>query len=122
MQFLHFSPDTLQEAVLKQRWCEVFVLGLLQCSGQFCLNSMLAAMATHLHTCALLGQLKMERYEEVQEQISSLQSFLRRCEDLKLDSVEFGYLKLAAFAATGKLSRAVLLKLGLILHKLTFQK
>lgn len=62
---------------------------------------MLTAMATHLHTCALLGQLKMEKYEEVQEQISSLQAFMSRCEELKLDAVEFGYLKLTAFTATG---------------------
>ncbi|KAL1230749.1 Orphan steroid hormone receptor [Trichinella spiralis] len=97
---LDLQPDSLQEVILKQRWCEVFLLGLMQCASQFCLNSMLTAMTTHLHTSTLLGLLKLEKYEEIQEQISCLQALLRRTEDLKLTDTEYGYLKLIAFAAT----------------------
>lgn len=100
--FLFFRPDTMSETVLKQRWCEIFILGLLQCANQFCLSSMLTAMATHLHTCTLLGQLKMEKYEEVQEQIGCLQAFLRLYEEMNITNLEFGYLKIIAFTATGK--------------------
>uniref|UniRef100_A0A914UZV0 Uncharacterized protein n=1 Tax=Plectus sambesii TaxID=2011161 RepID=A0A914UZV0_9BILA len=100
---LNLKADSLQESVLKQRWCELFLLGLLQCSSQFCLNSMLAAMNSHLQTCAVLGQLKMDKYEEVHEQINCLQALLRRFDELKLTTMEFAYLKLIAFTSTALL-------------------
>ncbi|VDP00478.1 unnamed protein product [Soboliphyme baturini] len=93
--------STIQEAVLKQRWCEIFLIGLLQCAGKFCLNSMLTAVSIHLHTCTLLGQLKIEKYEEVLEQINSLQDLLHRTQQLKLTDMEYGYLKLIICSAPG---------------------
>uniref|UniRef100_A0A5S6QUH4 Nuclear receptor domain-containing protein n=1 Tax=Trichuris muris TaxID=70415 RepID=A0A5S6QUH4_TRIMR len=97
---LELQPDSVEEMVLKQRWCEIFLLGLVQCASQFCLGNMLTAMATYLHTCFLLGALSVEQYEEVQEHITCLQAFLQRVEETKPTDVEFGYLKLIAFSAT----------------------
>lgn len=44
----------------------------------------------------------MDKYEEVHEQINSLQALLRRFDELKLSTMEFAYLKLIAFTSTGK--------------------
>ncbi len=44
----------------------------------------------------------MDKYEEVHEQISCLQVILKRVEDLKLSCLEFGYLKVISFTATGR--------------------
>lgn len=50
------------------------------------------------------GQLKSEKYQEVQNQLNLLMVIVRKFEELKLDTVEFGYLRLIVFTATGKWS------------------
>ncbi|VDN03767.1 unnamed protein product [Thelazia callipaeda] len=92
------NPDCLEQ-LMKLKWCDLFILGLMQCSNQFCLPSMLAAMSTHLSACSRIGQLKAERFEEVNEQISYLFKLVQRFEELKLSPMEFGYLKLISFTA-----------------------
>lgn len=86
---------------------------------------MLAAMSTHLSACSRIGtfinmnansitclkisllsiffsgQLKTERFEEVNEQIGYLFKLVQRFEELKLSSMEFAYLKLISFTANG---------------------
>ncbi|MFH4981734.1 hypothetical protein AB6A40_008443 [Gnathostoma spinigerum] len=84
---------------MKAKWCDLFVLGLVQCSNQFCLTSMLAAMSSHLNACSRVGQLKVERFEEVDEQIRYLLKLVQKFDDLKLSSMEFAYLKLISFTA-----------------------
>lgn len=98
----------------------------MQCSNQFCLSNMLAAMSAHLSACSRIGtfinmilivlhisnfllliffsgQLKTERFEEVNEQIGYLFKLVQRFEELKLSPVEFAYLKLISFTANGLL-------------------
>lgn len=48
------------------------------------------------------GQLKPERFEEVNEQIGYLMKLIERFNELKLSPVEFAYLKLISFTAHGK--------------------
>ncbi|VDK67539.1 unnamed protein product [Onchocerca ochengi] len=92
------NPGCL-ERLMKLKWCDLFILGLMQCSNQFCLSNMLAAMSTHLSACSRIGQLKTERFEEVNEQIGYLFKLVQRFEELKLSSMEFAYLKLISFTA-----------------------
>ncbi|MCP9265919.1 Nuclear receptor subfamily 2 group C member 2 [Dirofilaria immitis] len=92
------SPGCLEQ-LMKLKWCDLFILGLMQCSNQFCLSNMLAAMSTHLSACSRIGQLKTERFEEVNEQIGYLFKLVQRFEELKLSSMEFAYLKLISFTA-----------------------
>lgn len=47
------------------------------------------------------GQLKTERFEEVNEQIGYLFKLVQRFEELKLSSMEYAYLKLISFTANG---------------------
>lgn len=54
--FDHFSPGCLEQ-LMKLKWCDLFILGLMQCSNQFCLSNMLAAMSTHLSACSRIGNL-----------------------------------------------------------------
>uniref|UniRef100_A0A915JDQ8 Nuclear hormone receptor HR78 n=1 Tax=Romanomermis culicivorax TaxID=13658 RepID=A0A915JDQ8_ROMCU len=99
IEALQLRPDTFGERLLKRRWCETFILGLVQCSHQFCLPGMLTAVLAHLRSCASMGQLKRERYEEVRREIELLQSFLKRCQKLHLTTAEYSYLKLISFTA-----------------------
>ncbi|KAM3726063.1 Nuclear hormone receptor [Dirofilaria immitis] len=92
------NPGCLEQ-LMKLKWCDLFILGLMQCSNQFCLSNMLAAMSTHLSACSRIGQLKTERFEEVNEQIGYLFKLVQRFEELKLSSMEFAYLKLISFTA-----------------------
>ncbi|KAL3982318.1 Zinc finger C4 type (two domains) family protein [Acanthocheilonema viteae] len=92
------NPGCLEQ-LMKLKWCDLFILGLMQCSNQFCLSNMLAAMSAHLSACSRIGQLKTERFEEVNEQIGYLFKLVQRFEELKLSSVEFAYLKLISFTA-----------------------
>uniref|UniRef100_A0A0N5ALG5 Nuclear receptor domain-containing protein n=1 Tax=Syphacia muris TaxID=451379 RepID=A0A0N5ALG5_9BILA len=90
---------TVLEQVMKRKWCDLFVLGLMQCSSQICLSNMLTAMSDHLSACSRIGQLKPERFEEVNEQIGYLMKLIERFNELKLSPVEFAYLKLISFTA-----------------------
>uniref|UniRef100_A0A915E2W1 Nuclear receptor domain-containing protein n=1 Tax=Ditylenchus dipsaci TaxID=166011 RepID=A0A915E2W1_9BILA len=87
------------ECTMKLKWCDVFVLGLMQCADEFNLPNMLNAMDNHLGTCAKFGQLKPEKYEEVNKQISYLLALVHRIRTLKITSLEFAYLKTIAFTA-----------------------
>uniref|UniRef100_A0A915PVG4 Uncharacterized protein n=1 Tax=Setaria digitata TaxID=48799 RepID=A0A915PVG4_9BILA len=97
--FLFMLIPGCLEQLMKLKWCDLFILGLMQCSNQFCLSNMLAAMSTHLSACSRIGQLKTERFEEVNEQIGYLFKLVQRFEELKLSSMEFAYLKLISFTA-----------------------
>uniref|UniRef100_A0A915AA95 Uncharacterized protein n=1 Tax=Parascaris univalens TaxID=6257 RepID=A0A915AA95_PARUN len=93
------SNASVLESTMKSKWCDVFVLGLMQCSSQFRLSNMLSAMSTHLSACSRIGQLKTERFEEVNEQINFLLKLVHRFDELKLSAMEFAYLKLISFTA-----------------------
>ncbi|VDK53404.1 unnamed protein product [Anisakis simplex] len=93
------SDASLLEQTMKLKWCDLFIIGLMQCSDQFCLNNMLSAMSNHLDNCSKLGQLKAERFEEVNEQITFLLKLAERFDELKLSSMEFAYVKLISFTA-----------------------
>ncbi|KAI1716888.1 ligand-binding domain of nuclear hormone receptor domain-containing protein [Ditylenchus destructor] len=87
------------ESTMKSKWCDLFVLGLMQCADEIRLPNMLNALNNHLSTCAKFGQLKAEKYEEVNKQINHLLTFVNRTRSHKLSSVEYAYLKAIAFTS-----------------------
>lgn len=108
-----FRYSTL-EAVMKTKWCDIFVLGLMQCADQCNLSVLLENMQQHLAACSRLGiavppasyypdvgQLKAEKYDEVIEQIVNLLALHQRFKETKLSAQEFAYLKLISFTAQG---------------------
>lgn len=56
-----YSENSLQEEVLKERWCELFLLGLLQCADKFQLMLLLESVGAQLHTMAMLGKKNFRR-------------------------------------------------------------
>uniref|UniRef100_A0A0N4ZBR8 Nuclear receptor domain-containing protein n=1 Tax=Parastrongyloides trichosuri TaxID=131310 RepID=A0A0N4ZBR8_PARTI len=93
------QKDSYVENTMKSKWCDIFVLGLMQCNQEFNLAVMLTAMGNHLSTCVKFGQLKSEKYDEVSEQINKLLTMIKKFEELKLSGIEFAYLKAISFTA-----------------------
>uniref|UniRef100_A0A158P6H7 Nuclear receptor domain-containing protein n=1 Tax=Angiostrongylus cantonensis TaxID=6313 RepID=A0A158P6H7_ANGCA len=92
------KPFTL-ETVMKTKWCDLFVLGLMQCAEEVGLSRMLEAMNSHLAACSRVGQLKPEKFEEVSQQINYLLLLVNRFAEVKLSPMEFAYLKLVSFTS-----------------------
>ncbi|EYC41802.1 hypothetical protein Y032_0556g3385 [Ancylostoma ceylanicum] len=92
------KPLTL-ESVMKTKWCDLFVLGLMQCAEEVGLTRMLEAMNSHLAACSRVGQLKSEKFEEVSQQINYLLLLVSRFAEAKLSPMEFAYLKLVSFTS-----------------------
>ncbi|CAJ0602490.1 unnamed protein product [Cylicocyclus nassatus] len=92
------KPLTL-ESVMKTKWCDLFVLGLMQCAEEVGLTRMLEAMNNHLAACSRVGQLKSEKFEEVSQQINYLLLLVSRFAEAKLTPMEFAYLKLVSFTS-----------------------
>ncbi|VDO69638.1 unnamed protein product, partial [Heligmosomoides polygyrus] len=86
------KPFTL-ESVMKTKWCDLFVLGLMQCAEEVGLSTNL------LFICLFAGQLKPEKFEEVSQQINFLLLLVNRFAEAKLSPMEFAYLKLVSFTA-----------------------
>ncbi|KIH66119.1 Ligand-binding domain of nuclear hormone receptor [Ancylostoma duodenale] len=87
------------ESVMKTKWCDLFVLGLMQCAEEVGLTRMLEAMNSHLAACSRVGQLKSEKFEEVSQQINYLLLLVSRFAEAKLSPMEFAYLKLVSFTS-----------------------
>ncbi|KAE9549407.1 hypothetical protein FO519_007374 [Halicephalobus sp. NKZ332] len=84
---------------MKAKWCDIFVLGLMQCAPDINLSTMLLAMNTHLGTFARFGRLKAEKFDEVNDQIKKLVILAEKTAQLKLSPAEFAYLKVIAFTS-----------------------
>ncbi|CAD6197510.1 unnamed protein product [Caenorhabditis auriculariae] len=89
--------STSLEAVMKNKWCDIFVLGLMQSADSIRLVSMLEAMNSHLAACVDMGQLNAEKFEKVSEQMQRLIQLARMFDQKSLTSVEYAYLKLISF-------------------------
>lgn len=42
---------------MKTKWCDLFVLGLMQCAEEVGLTRMLEAMNSHLAACSRVGEI-----------------------------------------------------------------
>ncbi|KAI6175425.1 hypothetical protein M3Y97_00687300 [Aphelenchoides bicaudatus] len=94
------AKQSYLESTMKSKWCDIFILGLMQCSGDINLAEMLNSMSLHmLNNFVQLGQIDANHCEEVNQQISCLTAFARRIHQLKPTPMEFAYLKTVAFTA-----------------------
>ncbi|KAI6238137.1 BMA-NHR-41, isoform d [Aphelenchoides fujianensis] len=88
------------ESTMKLKWCDIFLLGLMQCSTEFNLSEMLNAMSLHLlNSYVQIGQIDTPHCEEVNQQITFLTRLAQRVEQLKPTAMEFAHLKMIAFTA-----------------------
>lgn len=86
---------------MKAKWCDIFVLGLMQYAPDFNLSNMLMAMNTHLGAIVRFGRLKVEKFDEVNDQIKKLVILAEKTAQLKLSPAEYAYLKVIAFTSSG---------------------
>uniref|UniRef100_A0AC34QSS9 NR LBD domain-containing protein n=1 Tax=Panagrolaimus sp. JU765 TaxID=591449 RepID=A0AC34QSS9_9BILA len=85
---------------MKAKWCDIFVLGLMQYAPDFNLSNMLMAMNTHLGAIVRFGRLKVEKFDEVNDQIKKLVILAEKTAQLKLSPAEYAYLKVIAFTSS----------------------
>lgn len=90
------------ESLMKSKWCDVFVLGLMQCSSSSSLQlgPILNSINDHLLACNRLGDLSSSKLAGVQEEISRLLQISLLFEGAKLSPIEYAYLKLISFTSS----------------------
>lgn len=87
---------------MKSKWCDVFVLGLMQCSSSSSiqLGPILNSINDHLISCNRMGELSSSKLTSVQEEISRLLQISLLFDTAKLSSIEYAYLKLISFTSS----------------------
>ncbi|XP_064632538.1 orphan steroid hormone receptor 2-like isoform X2 [Lineus longissimus] len=85
--------QTTQTHLVKACWCELFILGLAQCSQVMSLSTILAAVVNHLQTNVAQGKVSAERVKTVIDNIMRIQDICNSLQRLNTDAVEYAYLK-----------------------------
>ncbi|GMT23391.1 hypothetical protein PFISCL1PPCAC_14688, partial [Pristionchus fissidentatus] len=90
------------ETIMKSKWCDVFVLGLMQCSSSssISIGPMLNSINDHLLQSNRIGDLSSSKLAAVQEEISRLLQISLIFDETKLSSIEYAYLKLISFTSS----------------------
>lgn len=83
----------VQCSLLRGAWCELFALGLAQCSQVMNLASILSAIVTHLQSSVQQEKLSLVRVRQVTEHICKLQDYVSIMLRLQVDEHEYAYLK-----------------------------
>ncbi|XP_067934685.1 nuclear receptor subfamily 2 group C member 2-like isoform X3 [Watersipora subatra] len=90
----------LQTNLVRNCWCELFVLGLAQHSETMSLFTILAAIVNHLQNSVAQGKLSAERVKDVMDHIIRLQELIQRLQKLHIDNVEYAYLRALVLFST----------------------
>ncbi|XP_052822688.1 orphan steroid hormone receptor 2 isoform X2 [Octopus bimaculoides] len=90
--FQLLNADT-QMLLVRSCWCEMFVLGLAQCSQAMYLSTILGAILNHLQSPLSFDKNNSERAKLVTEHIIKLQSYVHTMENLQVNNTEYAYLK-----------------------------
>ncbi|GMR47518.1 hypothetical protein PMAYCL1PPCAC_17713 [Pristionchus mayeri] len=90
------------ESLMKSKWSDVFVLGLMQCSSSssIALAPLLNSINDHLVSSNRMGDLSSSKLAAVQEEISRLLQISLLFQGAKLSPIEFAYLKLISFTSS----------------------
>jgi len=83
----------VQTSLIRGCWCQLFVLGLAQCSQVMSLATILSAIITHLQTTLQQDKLSVQRVKQVTDHICKLQDFVNSLQRLEVDEHEYAYLK-----------------------------
>lgn len=93
--FQYLSVET-QVTLLKNRWSELFALGLAQCSQSLSITTVLAALISHLHASIAQDKMPALKVKQVTDHIVKLQDYISCMNHLRVDEHEFAYLKAIA--------------------------
>nr|ASL70497.1 nuclear receptor [Brachionus rotundiformis] len=89
----------VQIVLLQKNWFDVFALGMSQCSKSLSLTTLLANLNVKYQ-----NNNSNRKYSIINEQLFYLQTFINDCERLKLNQVEYAYLKLISLFDTDSIS------------------
>ncbi|CAH1784058.1 unnamed protein product, partial [Owenia fusiformis] len=96
IQAFQILNHDVQTNLVRTRWSELFTLGLAQCAQSMCLPTILAAIVNHLQTSVQQEKLNADRVRLVSDHIIKLQEYVQSLQSLKVDEVEYAYLKTMA--------------------------
>ena len=96
-----FSYET-QVGLVRNAWSDLFILGMAQCSQSMNLQSILAAIVSHLQTSVSQEKLTAQRVRQVTTTICKVQEYVKAMNKMKIDDREFAYLKTIALFGAGK--------------------
>ena len=88
----------VQIILLQKNWFDIFALGMSQCSKSLSLTTLLANLNVKYQ-----NNHNNRKYSIINEQLFYLQNFINECERLKLNQIEYAYLKLISLFDTGKI-------------------
>ncbi|RNA40954.1 nuclear receptor subfamily 2 group C member 2 isoform X2, partial [Brachionus plicatilis] len=89
----------VQIVLLQKNWFDVFALGMSQCSKSLSLTTLLANLNVKYQ-----NNNTNRKYSIINEQLFYLQTFINDCERLKLNQIEYAYLKLISLFDTDSIS------------------
>uniref|UniRef100_A0A8R1E261 Nuclear receptor domain-containing protein n=1 Tax=Caenorhabditis japonica TaxID=281687 RepID=A0A8R1E261_CAEJA len=103
---VHFVKDSrvtirnsTMESVLKTKWCDLYILALMQCADKIKLSSLLDNLSTQMAMAVECGQLSPEKFKRITEQMQRLIQLAHLFATRDISSVEYAYLKMISFTA-----------------------
>lgn len=93
LQAFQMLSIDVQTSLVRGCWCQLFLLGLAQCSQVMSLATILSAIVTHLQTTLHQDKLSVQRVKQVTDHICKLQDFVNSLQRLEVDDHEYAYLK-----------------------------
>ena len=93
LQGFQMMSIDVQTSLIRGCWCQLFLLGLAQCSQVMSLATILSAIVTHLQTTLNQDKLSVQRVKQVTDHICKLQDFVNSLQRLEVDDHEYAYLK-----------------------------
>ncbi|RWS08298.1 nuclear receptor subfamily 2 group C member 2-like protein [Dinothrombium tinctorium] len=93
IQAFQLMSIDVQTSLIRGCWCQLFVLGLAQCSQVMSLATILSAIVTHLQTTLQQDKLSVHRVKQVTDHICKLQDFVNSLQRLNVNDHEYAYLK-----------------------------
>lgn len=79
----------VKTVLLQRNWFELFALGMSQCSKPLSLNNLLANLNLKFQ-----GKMDERKNTLINEQLFYLQNFINECDQLKISTIEYAYLRL----------------------------
>merc|ERR1719278_1432867 len=89
-------PYSTQVSLMRNRWSDLFLLGLVQCRTQLCLPSLLSALASQLSHWLEEDRLPLQRAGQLTKHLSRVRQLAASLEGYSISPQEFAYLRLLA--------------------------
>lgn len=94
--------ETIQTALLRRSWVELFVLGLSQCSSDLSINTIITSLINSLKKSVVDDKLTPIKVKTISDHICRLQIFIQNMTALNVDEYEYAYLRMLCLFNLGK--------------------